>query len=247
MTQAPRIAIINFSGNAGKTTLAAHLFAPRLPGAKVISVETLNIDGANDGVDVERMRGTKFADIQREIMMADGPVIIDVGSSNVEAFVKGLQLYAGSHSDIDLWIVPTTKERKTQGDTINTVRTLNAIGVDAKRIHVILNKLPVDEAPEDEFAAIYGFVDMDRLCSLHADSVIYSNEAFERIKGLGMTLSDIAADQTDYRAKFREATDEDAKETAIRMLQLKQLSGAAVQNLDRVFAAVCKMPRQKAA
>ena len=39
-----KIAVINFSGNVGKTTVARHLLAPRIPGAEVIAVESLNAD-----------------------------------------------------------------------------------------------------------------------------------------------------------------------------------------------------------
>ena len=32
-----KVAVINFSGNVGKTTVARHLLAPRIAGAKVIA------------------------------------------------------------------------------------------------------------------------------------------------------------------------------------------------------------------
>lgn len=233
-----RIAVINFSGNVGKTTIATHLLAPRLKGAKVISVESLNIDGAADGVDVERMRGAKFGDIQREILMHDGPVIIDVGASNVEAFMKAMQQFAGSHQDFDMFIVPTWKEKKAQGDTINTIKALATLGIDARRIHLIVNKLDVDESAEDELPALFGFHEAEQLFTLNPAAVIYANEVFERIKGLGKTLTDVVADATDYRASFRSAQTEDEKEDCIRMLQIKQLAGTAQDNLDAVYTAL---------
>lgn len=35
-----KVAVINFSGNVGKTTIARHLLAPRIPGAEVVSIES---------------------------------------------------------------------------------------------------------------------------------------------------------------------------------------------------------------
>ena len=44
-----KLAVINFSGNVGKTTVARHLLAPRIPGCQVVSVESINADdGAAD-------------------------------------------------------------------------------------------------------------------------------------------------------------------------------------------------------
>lgn len=40
------VAVINFSGNVGKTTVARHLLAPRIDGAKVVAVESINADDA---------------------------------------------------------------------------------------------------------------------------------------------------------------------------------------------------------
>jgi len=213
-----------------------------MKGAKVISVESLNIDGAADGISVERMRGAKFGDIQREILMHDGPVIVDVGASNVEAFMKAMQQFAGSHQDFDMFIVPTWKEKKAQGDTVNTIKALSALGIEASRIHLLINKLDVDESAEDELPALFGFHDAEGIFTLNPMAVVYGNEVFERIKGLGKTLTDVAGDTTDYRAAFRAAQNDDDKENCIRMLQITQLAGTAQQNLDAVFSALFTAP-----
>ena len=39
-----KIAVINFSGNVGKSTVARHLLLPRIPGAELIAIESLNAD-----------------------------------------------------------------------------------------------------------------------------------------------------------------------------------------------------------
>jgi len=39
-----KLAVINFSGNVGKTTVARHLLMPRIEGAELIAVESLNAD-----------------------------------------------------------------------------------------------------------------------------------------------------------------------------------------------------------
>jgi len=44
-----KIAVINFSGNVGKTTVAGHLLKPRMGDAPIFSIESLNVDAAADG------------------------------------------------------------------------------------------------------------------------------------------------------------------------------------------------------
>ncbi|MEA7619001.1 transcriptional regulator, partial [Salmonella enterica subsp. enterica serovar Virginia] len=43
-----KIAVVNNSGNMGKSTICDSLLLPRLEGAKVVKVETINTDGTND-------------------------------------------------------------------------------------------------------------------------------------------------------------------------------------------------------
>jgi len=38
-----KVVVINFSGNVGKSTIAAHLLKPRMNDAKIFSIETLNV------------------------------------------------------------------------------------------------------------------------------------------------------------------------------------------------------------
>ena len=51
-----KFAVINFSGNVGKSTVARHLLAPRVNGANIIAVEGLNSDGG----DGPAIRGHQF-------------------------------------------------------------------------------------------------------------------------------------------------------------------------------------------
>lgn len=102
---------MNFSGNVGKTTIAAHLLKTRMPNARIYSVESINAGADASGVEVEKLRGKKFGSMIDAIMMLDDAVI-DVGASNVEDFMKMMQQYDGSHEEIDIFVVPTVKEKK---------------------------------------------------------------------------------------------------------------------------------------
>ncbi len=42
------IAIVNNSGNVGKSTICETMLKPRIPNAEVVKVETINSDGTDD-------------------------------------------------------------------------------------------------------------------------------------------------------------------------------------------------------
>src|SRR5688572_26141506 len=101
--------------------------------APIFSIESLNVDASADGVEVERLRGRKFGELQEQLMCLDA-AIVDVGASNVEEFLKLMQQYAGSHEEFDYFVVPVVKEKKQQADTVNTIRALAAIGIPRSKI-----------------------------------------------------------------------------------------------------------------
>jgi hypothetical protein len=234
-----KVAVLNFSGNVGKTTVSAHLLKPRMRNAPIYSVESLNVDASADGIDVEKMRGKKFGSLVDELMVRD-EAIVDVGASNVEDFLKLMQQYAGSHEEFDYFVVPVVKEKKVQADTVNTLRALKQLGIDKKRIRVVFNKVEVDEAVEDEFAPLFGLAESEKSFVIRSESSIYANEVFERMKSVGKSLADITADDTDYRAKLRTATDEEEKAHCVQMVALKRLAVTANKNLDDVFKTLFK-------
>lgn len=73
-----KIAVIKFSGNVGKTTLAHHLLAPRIPGSQFIAAKSIN---ANEGTDVT-IRGRQHGQLQG-FLQGDESVVIDIGASTV--------------------------------------------------------------------------------------------------------------------------------------------------------------------
>ena len=234
-----KIAVMNFSGNVGKTTIAAHLLKPRMPNARIYSVESINAGADASGVEVEKLRGKKFGSMIDAIMMLDDAVI-DVGASNVEDFMKMMQQYDGSHEEIDIFVVPTVKEKKVQADTVNTVRALRALNIPAKKIRIVFNKLDVEESPSEEFPSIYGLASGENACIVSGAATIRMNEVFERLKSHGKALGDLLEDPTDYRQKLREATEQTEKEHCVQMVALKRLSVTANENLDQVFKAITK-------
>lgn len=234
-----KVAVMNFSGNVGKTTVAGHLLKPRMGDAQIYSIESINSGADADGLDVEKMKGKKFGELVDELMQRE-TAIIDIGASNVEDFLKLMQQYDGSHEEFDFFVIPVVKEKKVQADTVNTIRALQKLGIEKKRIRMVFNKVEVDDSVADDFAALFGLAESEKSFVVKPEVIIYSNEVFERLKSVGKSLGEITSDETDYRAKLKTATDEDEKELCVRMVALKRLAVTANKNLDDVFKALFK-------
>lgn len=229
-----KVAVINFSGNVGKTTVAAHLIQPRLEDSRFLSIESINADASTYGTEVERMTGSKYGQLQ-EILMDSSSAVVDVGASNVEEFLKLMQRYAGSHEEFDYFVVPVVKEKKQQADTINTIRALSSIGIGQEKILVVFNNVDPNESVDEEFAPIFGLAAVEDQFVLNPRAVIYENEIYDRIRARGKSIQEVSSDPVDYRAKLRTSTDPQERDDCIQMVALKRLAVTANKNLDDVF------------
>lgn len=228
-----KVAVINFSGNVGKSTIAKHLLLPRIPNAEFVAVESINADeGEGDAV-----RGKQFGALQEQLMLLDAAVI-DIGASNVEDFIKLMQQYRGSHEDFDFFVVPVVKEGKQVRDTIATIQALRKMGVPAKKIRVVFNKLESDDTVEEAFYPMFAFHEEEKSFVLKPAAAIQFSELYQRLRSMGLSVTELVSDQTDWKAQLRTAATPDEKAKAAGMISMRRLASSAQENLDTVFAAV---------
>ncbi|HFF1376416.1 TPA: transcriptional regulator [Escherichia coli] len=155
-----RIAVLNYSGNVGKTTISQHMLLPRL-NYEILRVETLNSDGEGNG---QKMAAEDFDKIFNTILNLDD-VIIDVGSSNIETFKSKLTFdFAGSHSFIDYFIIPVTPDAKQQIDTIKTIIEFIELGVACEKIKVIFNRVNIKKDIKEQFSTILKSEELKAVC-----------------------------------------------------------------------------------
>lgn len=230
-----KVCVINFSGNVGKTTVAANLLAPRI-GGELYSVESLNQDAAGDGVEVQRLRAQRFGELQMRLLASDAAVV-DVGASNVEMFLQQMEQNALSHMDYDCFVVPTVKDRKQTNDTYNTILALRRLGIERERIKIVFNKVGMRDVLEEEFEALFGIAASGEV-TLNRQAALIENEVFELIKDYDMSLAEIIADTTDHREALRHETDVQARTLRTKRLIIKRLATSCAQNMDSVFTAL---------
>ena len=235
-----RIAVVNDCGTVGKTTVASHLLAPRLKGAEIFAVETVNDTAADLGLEVEKLKGSKFGDLFKILLVRDS-AIIDVGASNAEEFIGRMGRFDGSHLEIDYFVIPVTPGTKEQLETIKTIEALTMVGVAAERIRVLFNRVQDDVA--DEFTAIIGFAKQTQSCVANPGAAIHENEVFNLLAGKRTTIAAVMEDETDYKALIRTLDREkDAEKVkhAADMHAIKSLARAVKRQLDTTFENLFK-------
>ena len=229
-----KIAVINFSGNVGKTTIARHLLAPRLDNADVIPIESINADGA----ETEALRGRDF-DLLQQKMMSLKNVVVDIGASNVEDFVLLMQRYEGSHDDFDRFIVPTVPALKQQVDTIATLNQLAELGIEPLKVRLLFNFVDSKSDVTNVFVRLFDQHRKAGTFVIDPAGVVYENPIYEKIKSIGKTISEVNADPTDYVAWNARAMEDDTPEherAHIRqMVAIKRLASRVTREHDAAF------------
>ena len=233
-----KVAVINFSGNVGKTTVARHLLLPRIGGAELIAVESLNADEGQ----AQALRGRQFGELQEYLQTVDSAVV-DIGASNVEELLGLMQRYRSSHEDFDCFVVPTVPPLKQQQDTIATLVELARLGVPASRLKLVFNMTEAGLAVEHSFFLVLAFIAEQPLAVANPACCLSSNEIYARIRGTGSDLAALARDDTDYKALIVKAQGSAEKLTLAQKLATRRLASGVVPELDACFAALELTPR----
>jgi len=230
------VVVMNFSGNVGKSLIAKHLLLPRMPGAEVFAVESIN---SEDLSEADRLRCKQFGELMAKLQASED-AIIDVGASNVEDFVMRMKQYEASHHAFDMFVIPTVPDLKPMADTLSTIEALAEIGVPEERIQVVMNRLPLDSEALTTFAPIFRACADTKACRVNPAAVIHENELFAVLRSGGQTVAEVAGlDRQQIKIMIRK-TEDPAKKAALgRQVASSFLASGVKHELDRVFEAIC--------
>lgn len=232
-----KVALTNYVGKCGKTTLTANLLAPRMPNAPVIAIESINETAAELGVDVEQMRGTAFRQLFKRLMLEDS-AIIDVGASNIEDFMDQIVKFDGAHDEIDFFIVPVVSGSVEQKESLKTIQALATIGIPKEKIRVVFNK--VSESVAEEFMSFISSA--AKYATLNKNAYVEESELFDLMNNGKTTIGSVLADETDYRMLIRQTPkDNEAEINRLSNLHtMKSMAKPLNRRLDACFEALFK-------
>lgn len=187
-----KIAVLNYSGNVGKTTIARDLLHYNLQDYDLVTIESINSDGKEHMI----IRGDDRDKIYTEILVNDD-LILDIGSSNLESYLKSSEKEEDFIDAIDMFVIPVTPQKKQQADTIKTVRDVYSLG--ASNIHVIFNQVAEDSEVSVIFSDLISALNKLEI-KVNEDNFIFQHNLYSR----GHQLSELI-DNEDYLSLMKEA------------------------------------------
>ena len=228
-----KIAVPNYSGNVGKTTVARHLLLPRMPDAQLVNIESINADEAQG----DALKGKDFAQLQ-EFLLSTGSAVVDVGASNIEDLLSLMKRYEGSHEDFDYFVIPCVPAKKHQADTVATLVGLSKMGAPHDRVRVVFNQVEEVDEVAQTFAAVLQFAKQEGFDAVTPNCAISTNEIFQRLRGSADSIAKLAADATDYKALIARKTDQSKKIDLANHLATKRLAAGIAPELEACFEAL---------
>lgn len=207
----PVVLVANNSGNVGKTTLTNHLLLPRLSNPTVIHVESNN-HTAGKG---EKLSALEFSKIFDRIFDATGDVIIDVGSSNIEGFLKIINSdFEEAIAFFDYVVIPVVPSEKEQIDAVTTANQFEMMGVPKENIKFIFNKFNTDFDVEEQYSTFLNSRKV-KLSSIPVvkdstkffNSLLEKNIKYEDLINDDRNLNELVANATniEQKAEYRRA------------------------------------------
>ncbi|MBT9519245.1 MAG: hypothetical protein IV112_21405 [Methyloversatilis discipulorum] len=235
-----KIAVLNFSGNVGKTTIARHLLLPRIPGAALIAVESINADDDHQG---QSLRGRQFAELQEYLQTVDSAVV-DIGASNVEELLGLMHRYRGSQEDFDAFVIPTVPALKQQRDTTATLLEMSRLGVPASRLKIVFNMVEEDSDITQTFEPLLEFLLACPVATASIRARLSANEIYGRVKSMEVApdLIQLSKDTTDFKSLILKSAKLEEKLALAQALANRRLAFGVVPELDACFAALELVP-----
>lgn len=227
-----KIAVLNHSGNVGKSTICNTLLLPRIENSELIRVETINEDGSAG----EKLAAKDMTNVIEKIDMLD-KAIIDIGSSNIENFIKGIKENIGSHEDIDIYLLPVTPDIKQQKDTVNTIFELQDMGIEPECIGVLLNRVDSSVPLESQFKLLLesSILEQTATTDIRKCLIIPESDVFTLINLIGSTYHEAINDNTDYRQAIRETKDKEIRSGLSLKKSCHRLAKSLDEKLDIEF------------
>lgn len=199
-----KIAVVNYSGNVGKTVVANQLLYPRIKDCEYFHVETVN-SGSDEG---ETVAGKQFGRLLESIELSDS-CVIDVGSSNIEEFLIRMRGFKNSHDEIDYFVIPVVPSLKELKDTESVIDYLLEMGVSEKKLRIVYNKVERSYLnPESELDFFKGTA--VATLSGKKPAIVYESEYYPMLQDSGRRHPDVINDTRDFNALKKAAESKDA-------------------------------------
>lgn len=235
---ANKIAILTLGGSEGKTMITVQCLHPHMPDARILAVDTTNETAADFGIkNCEMHSGDEFNKTYHALMTTPGDVIVDVGGSKeCREFMAGMLAIEGS-DELTTIIIPSTPTSKSQSCAVETIERLIDEGVDKNKIKVIFTGTKKDTAVE--FAQLIAGMEENGLVP-DLNLTIAHSELFNEMIENKELISNIIADETDYKEKAESRKKGDTTDYVGKLIRQKMARKTVWPNLQEVYQHLFK-------
>lgn len=227
-----KIAFVSFTGKVGKSSLCNTLAFPHLPEATIIRMETINDSGLSGAPREIVIKGGNMGQLELELAKVND-AIVDVGASNVEAFMLALNSQYEAHLALDYFVVPVKADARAQsemGESMKTIQSLSSMGIEAERIKVVFNRLAANAEVEEECKALFNFHKVKPIFSINSKACVHESEAFSTLSLVKLPYLKMLSDPRNYRNEMNKIPLEKEKDRT-EMVKLIRAQGT-VKMLD---------------
>lgn len=245
------IAVMALTGKVGKSVAAHNLLLPRMPGAKLFRIETINVSGqAGSETEIQQLKGREIEKLLKALSNTE-LAVVDVGTSNVETFMIELTKDVGAQKMFDFFLVPVESNASKINEFeefMKTVIQLNKLGVEPSRIKVVFNKHLIDTEVEIEMARVFNFHKKYPIFTLDGRAVIHQTDLFKSLATVKKSFEEVRSDTFDYWKKLRQTPpattreEEKEREYMVAMHRAQGLVQGVNAELDVVFAVLFGVP-----
>jgi len=226
-----KIAVLNSSGNVGKSTITKEFIYPRLANPLIVEIETVNASNINNtNLNIKNYNtNDDIEELYFNIIESDN-VVVDIGASNLSGFFEKVLDFEGFLEVFDYFIIPTVSTIKETEDTIKTIEFLKNIDVAEDKIKVIPNKVKKDV--KSEFAILFKNLSIPVDTNVFIkDSKLFSNLALLKADIKSVYRSDLDY----YKSEILQAETPQEKMRLIKMDMSNRMAHTIIKNFDEMF------------
>lgn len=225
------VVVISKAGKAGKSTISKQLVAPML-NADWIEIETINEKGTGATMTVA---GRKIDAVAALISEKQSNIVLDIGISNYQLFMKELSQLDEMVSAVDYWIIPLQPGRAFIVEGISTANDLDQmLGVDPSRIIFFPNNVEEPDDMDEDFDSV---IELCQKNKMHfVDAPIIQNPVFAIMSKRETSIIDYANQKIDWDAKIQAEKNESVRSKLAAEKVLQQRVRFLAKNLRGVWA-----------
>lgn len=238
-----RIAVINSSGNTGKSLVSNYMLRPNMDLQRHYVIGNLSMYSKTYSDEIV-LSGKNFDEALKALSNIES-AIVDIAADNTEYVIDTMKHNSNSHKVFDYFLVPIVEGLKELEDSLNTIKALLKLGVLPNSIKVTFSNTKSTENIDDKFEYLLPHLDELKI-SYDTNAAIEHNIFYRRLSELDISLSEILSIPIDEKKNRKEylRTKKDPERTEEEYAELQALvdlittwrcAQSAVRNLDDVY------------